>query len=266
MHGRTFRDSIRYLRNEFFRRLFGPGASSDVAFLAMTATMSADLLGDFSDLTHVDWTDQCHQMWASARDFRQRDIKMELQTTGEITQHALRRVVELLASDDVAHVCIFVNFVAEAERWASALEKLLAEERLPAAVITINGDMDKHEKFAFIRLFCSRVRLGGFSPRCLVATAAANTGIDQPKCTMVLRLGLPRTIVELLQERGRLRGRGLFAVFLDWSMAAKLMVSILTPSRSSSAEICEVDYINSTITAKSPESRRRRAWGKDVGI
>ena len=58
---------LRRLRDEFFRPLFGPGARYEIAFLAMTATMSADLLGDFSALTHVDWTDERHQMWASTR-------------------------------------------------------------------------------------------------------------------------------------------------------------------------------------------------------
>ena len=84
MHGRELRDSIRYLRDKFFRRLFDPTAGFKVLFLAMTATMSADLLQDFPALTHVDWEDERHQMWAAPRDFCQREIKMELHPTEEI--------------------------------------------------------------------------------------------------------------------------------------------------------------------------------------
>ena len=43
-HGRSFRDSVRYLRDEFFLPLFGAGSVFRVACLAMTATMSTDLL------------------------------------------------------------------------------------------------------------------------------------------------------------------------------------------------------------------------------
>ena len=123
MHGRTFRDSVRCLGDVFFR----PLVAFRFIFLAMTATMSPDLLRDFSALTHVDWTDPRHQMWASASEFRQREIKMEVHTTGDITQHALKDVVELLVSDCDAHVCIFVNFKSEATKWTGMLEKLLSE-------------------------------------------------------------------------------------------------------------------------------------------
>ena len=140
-------------------------------------------------------------MWAPPRDFCQREIKMELHPTGEITQSALKSVVQLLISDAEKHVCIFVNFVSEATTYSASLEKLLAKELVRVGVLTINGEMDKHGNFAFIRLFTSRVHLRDFNPRCLVATAAGNTGIDKPKCKMVLRLGIPRTIIEMLQER-----------------------------------------------------------------
>ena len=84
MHGRELRDSIRYLRDKLFRWLFDPTAWFKVLFLAVMTTMSADLLQDFPALTHVDWEDERHQMWAAPRDFRQREIKMELHPTEEI--------------------------------------------------------------------------------------------------------------------------------------------------------------------------------------
>ncbi len=57
----------------------------------------------------------------------------------------------------------------------------------------------------------------GFDPRVLVATAAANTGIDNEKIDHVLRVGLLQCVITLLQERGRNAQKhgmnGLFAVF-----------------------------------------------------
>ena len=225
---------MRYLRDEFFRPLFGEVSAHRVACLAMTATMSTDLLRDLSSLTCVDWSQPRHQMWATASEFRHRDVKMEVFPSGDVTQGVLKAVVDLLASDADAHVCIFVNFKSEAAKWTTTLEKLLADKLLKVGVLAINGDMDKNEKFAFIRLFTSRVHLRGYSPRCLVATSAANTGIDQPKCKMVLRIGVPRSIVEAMQERGRIRHRGVFAVHSDWTMLVTLVLSVLKPKQQSS--------------------------------
>ena len=75
--------------------------------------------------------------------------------------------------------------------------------------------------------------MSGMSPRVLAATAAANTGIDQINLAMVIRVGLARCIITLLQEMGRNARRpgmtGVFLVFTDWRMFVKLLLSILLP-------------------------------------
>ena len=122
--------------------------------------------------------------------------------------------------------------------------------------------MDKHEKFAFIRLYTSAVKMANLDPRLLVATAAANTGIDQVHLVHVLRVGLPRCITTMLQERGRnarwIGMHGLFAVFTNWAMFVKLLLSILLPPEVESEEVADHDYINSVITARSPDTRGER--------
>ena len=70
-------------------------------------------------------------------------------------------------------------------------------------VVQINGDQDKHEKFAYTKLFTDSIKMNDYNPRVLVATAAANTGIDQVLVKWVLTVGLPRCLTTLLQERGR---------------------------------------------------------------
>ena len=62
MHGRSFRESIRVLAEVFFHPLFATDAVTRPLFLAMTATMTARLLLDFSKLTHVDWSLERHQL------------------------------------------------------------------------------------------------------------------------------------------------------------------------------------------------------------
>ena len=120
MHGCLFRDSICFLRDVFFAAIFVAGAAYTPLFLAMTATMPTTLLGPFSDLRKVDWTRPQHQLWSSAREFRQRNILMDLHVMGDITQHALPPIVSLLKLNVDAHVCVFVNFKSEAVKWARA--------------------------------------------------------------------------------------------------------------------------------------------------
>ena len=51
------------------------------------------------------------------------------------------------------------------------------------------------QEFFFTRLFTLVILLAGFYPRILVATAAANTGIDQEMLDCILRISLPRCII-----------------------------------------------------------------------
>ena len=68
-----------------------------------------------------------------------------------------------------------------------ALEELLAKELTRKGVLPINGYMGKIEKFANIRLFTCSIILRGHRFRVLVATSAANTGIDQSRTKLVTR-------------------------------------------------------------------------------
>ena len=264
MHGRSFRESIRVLAEVFFHPLFATDASTRPLFLAMTATMTARLLSDFSKLTHVDWSLQRHQLWSTPFEFRQRYITMDLHVTGDVKNTGLSPIVQLLKKDRDVRACVFVNFRHEATKWTQVLENLLSDELLSTAVLNVNGDMDKHEKFAFIRLFVAAIRKGKFNPRVLVATAAANTGIDAPQLVWVLRVGIPRCLITLIQERGRNAReaglRGMFVILTDWSMFVFLLLSVLaTPNSSDGDEIHDHFFVNSMITSQSPEKRRQRA-------
>ena len=106
-------------------------------------------------------------------------------------------------------------------------------------VLQINGDMYKHQKFAFIRLFMSAMRLRNYDPWVLFATSAANMGITQPLITFVLCVELTRCLKTSIQERGRNRGEGQFNVFTDWKCLVKLILTTLIQHKSSSKEMPE---------------------------
>ena len=264
MHGRSFREAIRVLADVFFFALFATERRFRPLFLAMTATMTERLLADFARLTHVDWTREQHQLWSSPAQFRQRYIDMDLHVTGDIKNAGLIPVVELMKQDRDARACVFVNFRHEACRVTQDLETLLSAELLRTAVLQVHGEMDKHEKFAFIRLFVAAIHKGKFNPRVLVATAAANTGIDAPRLLRVLRVGIPRCLVTLIQERGRNAREagltGMFVVITDWSMFVFLLLSILiNPSPSDTEEIHDHFFANSMIKSQTPKRHRNNA-------
>ena len=191
-----------------------------------------------------------------AAEFRQRNICMEFEVTSDIGQRALPSLVDHLCDSANTCACMFVNFVSECAKWAGTLETLLAKAGMKIGVLQINGAMDKHEKFSFIRLFTSAIRMSNFNPRVLVFTAAANTGIDNKRVDYVLRVGLPRCLITLLQERGRnarVAGmKGLFAVFTDWKLFMRLLMSIIAPNSSKPDEVQDHNFANSMISSKSP--------------
>ena len=188
---------------------------------------------------------------------------MDLHVTGDVKNAGLAPIVKLLKNDREVRACVFVNFRHEATKWTQALESLLSDELLRTAVLNVNGDMDKHEKFAFIRLFVATIRKGKFNPRVLVATAAANTGIDAPQLVWVLRVGIPRCLITLIRERGRNAREagleGMFVILTDWAMFVYLLLSVLqTPDSGDGDEIHDHFFVNSMITSQTPEKRRQR--------
>ena len=271
MHGRTFRDSIRIIRDVFFGVIFAAGIWHPL-FLAMTATMSLSLLEDFSKLTHVDWGRQIetataypvhpHLLWSSFSAFRQRYIKMEFQVTGEIKQMALPRIVKHLKDNVTSFACFFVNYKSECTKYASDLEDLLAFASMSVYVVQIHGDMDKNEKFAFTRLFTGAWRALNYIPRALVATAATNTGIDQELLSFAGHAGLLCCIITAMQERGRVARKegmlGFFLVFTSWKMFVKLLLTTLRSGRGANSESPEASTsVNTMITALSPDQHEQ---------
>ena len=254
--GMTYRLSIRQLERYFFAPIFKRKRNFVPLLLAMTATMPVPLISVLKDLTHVDWMQPRHQMRSTPTEFRQRYIDMQLHVSSEVGTLGLAPIVQLIADDEHknVHCCLFVNFKDECSKWSTELESRFVDAGIDVDVLQINGDMDKHEKFAFIRLFTSSVKLARFNPNVLVATPAANTGFDQVLVCWVLTLGLPRSMTDLLQERGRNRGAGTYSVMTDWAKFVRLLLSIVLRTQSVAAP-ADHEYVNTMIESKSPERR-----------
>ena len=133
-----------------FERIYKVGGWHPL-FLAMTATMTISLLSSFAILTNVNWTLKHHQLWSTAGEFRHRYIYFGLHVMSLIWKGILDSLIDILKRRPTACAFIFVNFVTESTHWAELVEDRLTEAHVPGDVIIINGHMDKHEKFSFVR-------------------------------------------------------------------------------------------------------------------
>ena len=128
VQGLSFWEKIRVLKHVFFSKIYGVRGYHP-PFLMMTAAMTSSLLLALKDLTCVDWTRSCHQMWSSACDFRQCYVQMHFKATFDIGQKALPPTVNHLKEATDVCVCLYVNFIWECSKWDGALEKLFPRAR-----------------------------------------------------------------------------------------------------------------------------------------
>ena len=201
-------------------------------------------------------------MWSSSMEFRRRYITVKLKIVDNMCGRGAPDNIAFLKQDDVGCACIFVNFVGETSRWTEKIERLLDEVQLDAHVLAINGQMDKHEKFAFIRLFTGDIAMQGLNCRAVVGTSCVNTGIDHHNVRLVQRAGIPRCIITSIQEGGRNARKdgmtGTFIIYAEWTPFVRLLLSILLPFKKETPT-SEVDGVNSVILSKTPEGKHKRA-------
>ena len=241
----------------FFAVLFKAGSYHPL-FLAMTATMKKPLLRALSHLTHVEWTNKKHQLWAKTEDFQQRNIRVDFQVRDHMSREAFPSLIEHLRQKPNSSAFVFVNFRSEVRKCEEKIEPMLIKAKLDIDIITIHGKMEKNDKFAFIKLFTGALCLDKFKPNICITTTAASTGIDKATLDMVLRMGIPRDVVTSFQERGRNARQpgmtGVYAITTDWVMYVKLLLSIVMPL-SLPDETSEYRQVNSAISTLAANSQ-----------
>jgi len=157
-HGTSFREEIRALRIEFFKKIFGNQPRDlHLRMIALTVNMS---IGDCV-------------LRGSPEDFRQREITMKMNICSKKAQFVSKGLVvvaEFLQANPHCSAIVFCNSRKKYQHFAKELEKKLDHMRLLVDVININRSLDKIDKFWRIRLFCDNrhTRQGQF--RVLVTT------------------------------------------------------------------------------------------------
>ena len=152
-HGTSFREEIRELRDIFFRQVFAELLYRPL-FLTTTATLPQDYVQDLGNLVAMSFP-RGAVLRGSPESFRQREIEFRYSVvnTADFVKRGLPRAVEKLKGSDDS-IVIFVNTRTKAMHLTPKLEKKCDEVGCKVDVLSLNGALNKHDKFWRIRFFC----------------------------------------------------------------------------------------------------------------
>ena len=207
-HGSSFCEEIRYLQHNFFAPLYA-GTNSGPIFLALTATMSKQTLATLSSLVAIGFLLE-KRVWADAEAFAQRNIDMHHQVSSDYTK-TLDCVVDYCRDHPSGGAFVFVNTKSLSTRMLPLLEGKLGEKNVAVDVIHVHGSLAKDEKLNLIKLLMGTMTVLDFNPNILLATSAADLGINHPNVGLVLICEWPEDIATYVQRRGRSGRAGQYA-------------------------------------------------------
>ena len=90
----------------------------------------------------------------------------------------------------------------------AGLEEKLDKHSITGDVLHIYGRLTCEDKGNLVNLFTSKLQTEDFKPNVLVATSAADLGIDHLNSQLQLNVEWPESIASLVQRRGRGSRRG----------------------------------------------------------
>jgi superfamily II DNA helicase RecQ len=263
-HGSSFREEIRFLQHEFFAPLYA-GNDGGPLFLAMTATMSKPTLATFMSLTSVGFP-LANRVWADAVAFAQPNIAMSHVVSSEYTKN-LNSVVEHCRDNPTGGAFVFVNMKTLSHKLLPLLEAKLADSRVAVDVIHIHGSLDKDEKLSLVKLLMGSMTVSDFNPNAMIATSAADVGMNHPNVGLVLIFEWPEDVATYVQRRGRggRQGQRARTILVAGLSAHVSLVSRIFRQGDSPDDDADTD-VNATIegqnTIVTPRKKKKRAHGR----
>jgi superfamily II DNA helicase RecQ len=182
-HGSSFRDDISNLKETFFSKLF-PANNRLVhpSFCAMSATFTKKHQNNLHKLIGFSMPPRGIR-WALADDFCRREIDIRFSVSDDFTSSGLTPFFKdiVVVSDASIKGIVYCNSVKDAINQLKKINGMLdnAVDFVGDAII-IHGQQNKIEKFINTKVFLGQVDKSSLTPVILVATSAANCGIDDP--------------------------------------------------------------------------------------
>ena len=209
--GLTFRHDFVKLKEVLFKWIRyhslkdGSNSVLKVPVLLMTATWDLELARIFELMTGVHPKQELF-IWASAKDMKRRQLSIKMQAAQKKGLKIKAHCRELLDGTPDWKGIIYSNSRRAAWNIAASINEWLDREDLAGDTVEIDGELFPEQKFFYTRLFTDvQAGTGGdpYRPRLLIATAgSAGAGLDCPEVHLVVRDGLPVSVLDLLQELG----------------------------------------------------------------
>jgi hypothetical protein len=205
-HGVSFRDDITQLKDSFFSFIF-PSTNIRVhpCFCAMSATFTKKHVSNLEKLIGFS-VPLSGVRWGLPDDFCRRDVEIRFSISDDFTTTALNPFFKDIVGgpDSSIKGIVYCNSIKEAIKQLSKVNTMLDNAvNFVGDAIIIHGQQNKIEKFINAKVFLGQVSKSSLTPVILVATSAANCGIDDRRIRYIVRNGLPFSFLSFLQELGR---------------------------------------------------------------
>jgi superfamily II DNA helicase RecQ len=196
LQGRSFRREFIEMRKGVLKYIFNLHPSLRV--LAMSASFRIEEQSQFSAIMSVKST---HVYWGS---MARRGILFLVSVNGDVAGAMSNEIAFYLKHSAIYKVIVYTNTKSSAEGHLLALaKKTLANHSIAGDAIPLTGDSGLMMKNWLVSLFSGAIQSPVSTLRVLLATAAANCGISSTFSLLAVRYGFPPTLIDLLQEMGR---------------------------------------------------------------
>jgi len=140
-------------------------------------------------------------MWGSLESFQQRNITITQRCSSKYTAN-LDHLVSYVTSNSGAAFA-FAKSKKLTHSLLTSLERKLDKEGVDVDVVYLHGSLTEEEKTGFMEIFTGAVYVEGYNGRILMATAAADLGVDHRECEFVLIFEWPDSISTFKQQIAR---------------------------------------------------------------
>eukprot|EP00978_Attheya_sp_CCMP212_P045630 scaffold353896_cov43-Attheya_sp.AAC.1 len=173
----------------------------------MTGTFTREHVSSLSDLLGFDISRTGIQ-WGTINDFFKREIEIITSVSDDFTTTALNPFLLNIQKREDGSIkgIAYCNYVKDAEKKLFRINAMLDNAiDFVGDALLIHGQQNKKktEKFANTKVFLGQVDHPSLTPVILVATSAANCGIDDSRIRYIVCNGLPFGFLSLIQELGR---------------------------------------------------------------
>ena len=209
--GLTFRKHFTILKEKLFNLLIVHDSSIlKIPVLYMTATFNYQKLQYLIKMTGINVLPQ-NVFWGDFNSFQRRNIYISSSYTNQIMKKLKSSLETSLLIAPTNKAIIYSNTAVKAIGLRNKVDNWLdSVSNLPGDTAVVIGDQETELKFAYTTSFTTKHSqetindINRFSPRILIGTSGCiGAGLDCDEVKLVFRVGLPTSILNLIQEMGR---------------------------------------------------------------